>query len=151
MDRYESKTSRANFGESDWRAAIARAFNGRARQYLRWIPSVIMESPGDEGIHRPEAPICDEETRPCHHAQEQEHERTTEEMSAYWVWQDADIVFLPEEEEEEEEPTPKYAQCNECGACIWLELVSGGYEQYDKAPCGHSWFSYQPNGQYVLE
>jgi hypothetical protein len=35
--------------------------------------------------------------------QEQEHERTTEEIPAYWVWQDDDIVFLPEEEEEEEE------------------------------------------------
>ena len=103
MDRYGSKTSRAKFSTSDWRAAIARAFSGRARQYLRWIPSVIMESPGDECIHRPEAPICDEETRLCPYVQEQEHERTTEEIPAYWVRQDDDIVFLPEEEEEEEE------------------------------------------------
>jgi len=109
MDRSGSKTSRAHVGESDWRAAIARALGGRVRHYLRWIPSVLMESPGDEGLHRPEAPICDEEMRPCHHAQGQEHERTTEEMSAYGAWQDAELVFLPEDEEEEvEEPTAEY-------------------------------------------
>jgi hypothetical protein len=152
MGRSGSKTSRAKFGESDWRAAIARALGGRARHYLRWIPSVLMESPGDERMHRPEALIGDEETRPCHHGQEQEHERTTDEMSAYWAWQDEDIVFLPEEEEEEvAEPAPAYGQCTECGAYISLELISGGSEPSDTAPCGHRWFSYQHTGQSVLQ
>ena len=43
------------------------------------------------------------------------------------------------------------AICCECGATCPLDDVYNGYEQSESAPCGHSWYSYRYNGQYVLE
>ena len=43
------------------------------------------------------------------------------------------------------------AICCECGATCPLDEVYNGYEQSATAPCGHSWYSYRHDGQYILE
>lgn len=43
------------------------------------------------------------------------------------------------------------AICFECGATCLLDEVYSGYEQSETAPCGHVWYSYRYNGQYILE
>ena len=46
---------------------------------------------------------------------------------------------------------PEQARCVECGTLVSLEVVYNCCQQAIEPTCGHSWWMYQHDGQYVLE